>query len=270
MFEVLAGGGMKHLLEDWANISQRIQEAQNLFLFLDYDGTLTPIVSTPDLALCPSEVKATLVKLRDLPKVSLAIISGRSLEDIREKVGVPGIIYVGNHGLEIENPAGMHKKKLSANRQREYNNIVQTLKESLKEIPGILFEDKGPILTVHFRNAPPEYFPGITQVLEETLEKWKDRWNIAYGKMVFEIRPKVDFNKGKAVQEILRRSATPGILPIYLGDDQTDEDAFRILKGKGITVFVGDSRLTLGADYYLKDSSEVLEFLRRSLEILVD
>ena len=261
---------MKHLLEDWANISQRIQEAQNLFLFLDYDGTLTPIVSTPDLALCPSEVKTALVKLRDLPKVSLAIISGRSLEDLREKVGVPGIIYVGNHWLEIENPAGMHKKKLSANRQREYNNIVQTLKESLKEIPGILFEDKGPILTVHFRNAPPEYFPGITQVLEETLEKWKDRWNIAYGKMVFEIRPKVDFNKGKAVQEILRRSATRGILPIYLGDDQTDEDAFRILKGKGITVFVGDSRLTLGADYYLKDSSEVLEFLRRSLEILVD
>jgi len=208
--------------------------------------------------------------LRDLPKVSLAIISGRSLEDLREKVGVPGIIYVGNHGLEIENPAGIHKKKLSANRQREYNNIVQTLKESLKEIPGILLEDKGPILTVHFRNAPPEYFPGITQVLEETLEKWKDRWNIAYGKMVFEIRPKVDFNKGKAVQEILGRYATPGILPIYLGDDQTDEDAFRILKGKGITTFVGDSRLTLGADYYLKNSSEVLEFLRRGLEILVD
>ena len=115
---------MKHLFGDWTNISKRIQEAQNLFLFLDYDGTLTPIVSTPDLALCPSEVKATLVKLRDLPKVSLAIISGRSLEDIREKVGIPGIIYVGNHGLEIENPAGRHKKKLSSNRQGEYNNIV--------------------------------------------------------------------------------------------------------------------------------------------------
>ena len=239
-------------------------------MFLDYDGTLTPIVSTPDLALCPSEVKTTLVKLRDLPKVSLAIISGRSLEDIREKVGVPGIIYVGNHGLEIENPAGMHKKKLSANRQREYNNIVQTLKESLKEIPGILFEDKGPILTVHFRNAPPEYFPGIVQVLDETLEKWKDRWNIAYGKMVFEIRPKVDFDKGKTVREILKTSMTPKVLPVYLGDDQTDEDAFREIKGKGVTVFVGDGRITSGADHYLRDPSEVLEFLRRCLALLTN
>ena len=102
------------------------------------------------------------------------------------------------------------------------------------------------------------------------MEGWKDRWKIARGKMVFEIRPKVDFNKGKAVQEILGRSATPGILPIYLGDDQTDEDAFRILKGKSITIFVGDSRLTLGTDYYVKDSSEVLEFLRRCLELLMN
>lgn len=268
MFEVLAGEGMKHLFEDWANIGKRIQEAQNLFLFLDYDGTLTPIVSTPDLALCPPEVKALLAQLRDIPKVFLTIISGRSLEDIREKVGIPGIIYVGNYGLEIENPAGMHKKKLSANRQREYNNIVRALKDSLAEIPGILFEDKGPILTVHYRNVLPEYFDRVHPVVGKTLEGWKDRWQIARGKMVFEIRPKVDFNKGKAVREILQSAITPKALPVYLGDDPEDEGAFRAIKGKGIPVFVGDARIASEADHYLKDPSEVLEFLRRCLALL--
>ena len=90
---------MKHLFEDWEYIQTRIQQAQNLFLFLDYDGTLTPIVSRPELALCPSQVKKHLEELRDLPRVYLAIISGRSIEDVREKVGVSGIVYVGNHGL---------------------------------------------------------------------------------------------------------------------------------------------------------------------------
>ena len=261
---------MKHLFEDWANIGKKIQEAQNLFLFLDYDGTLTPIVSTPDIALCPPEVKGVLANLRDSPKVFLTIVSGRSLEDIREKVGIPGIIYVGNYGLEIENPAGMHKKKLSANRQREYNNIVQTLKESLKEIPGILFEDKGSILAVHYRNVPPEYFDRVHHAVGKTMGDWEGRWQIARGKMVLEIRPKVDFNKGKAVREILQSAITPKALPVYLGDDPTDEDAFRAIKGEGITVFVGDARNASEADHYLKDPSEVMEFLRRCLALLTN
>jgi len=94
---------MKHLFEDWEIIQARIQRAQNIFLFLDYDGTLTPIASRPELALYSYKVKKLFKKLRDLPRVYLAIISGRSLEDLRRKVGVSGIIYVGNHGLEIEN-----------------------------------------------------------------------------------------------------------------------------------------------------------------------
>src|SRR5512143_3714100 len=110
---------MKHLFEDWKNIRARMKRARTLFLFLDYDGTLTPIVSRPELALCPSDVKKHLERLRDLPGVYLAIISGRSLEDVREKVGVSGISYVGNHGLEIENPAGRHRKILVPARKWE-------------------------------------------------------------------------------------------------------------------------------------------------------
>ena len=135
---------VRHLFEDWENIQTGFEEAQNLFLFLDYDGTLTPIVSRPELALCPPEVKGRLEKLRDLPGVYLAIISGRSLRDLREKVGVSGIFYVGNHGLEIENSDGRHKKILSSVRTRELKRITRNLQNSLKEIQGFFLKRKGP------------------------------------------------------------------------------------------------------------------------------
>jgi len=257
---------VKHLFEDWGNLQTRIQQAQNLFLFLDYDGTLTPIVSRPELAVCPSEVKRHLEKLRDLPRVYLAIISGRFLEDLREKVGVSGIIYVGNHGLEIENPGGRHKEVLSLARIRELNRITQNLQNSLKEIPGILFEDKGPILSVHYRNVPQEFFTQVPQIIETELQQWRNRWKMASGKMVLEIRPNINFNKGKAVKQILKTIPSLELLTIYLGDDQTDEDAFRVLKGQGISVFVGLSKLSSEADCFLKSPDEVQEFLSRCQE----
>jgi trehalose-phosphatase len=258
---------MKHLFDAWENIQSKIQQAQNLFLFLDYDGTLTPIVPKPELALCPSEVKRHLKKLRDLPHVYLAIISGRSLEDLRKKVGVSNIIYVGNHGLEIENPDGRHKKMLSSARTRELKKITQNLENSLKEIPGILFEEKGPILSVHYRNVPQKFLVLIPQVLEKELQQWRDRWKMASGKMVLEIQPKLDFHKGKAVMEILKNVSSLGLLPIYLGDDQTDEDAFRVLKGQGISVFIGPGRLPSEADFFLRNPDEVQEFLFRCQEV---
>jgi trehalose-phosphatase len=258
---------LKHLFKHWDNIHTRIQQARDLFLFLDYDGTLTPIVSRPELALFPPSVKKRLEKLRDLPGVYLAIISGRSLEDLREKVGVSGILYVGNHGLEIENPAGKHKKILSPVRKRELKKIAQNLQKSLKETPGILFEEKGPILSIHYRTVPPIFFARVHQVIEEELQQRRDRWKIASGKMVLEIRPNVDFHKGKAVKEILKAFPSPGLLPIYIGDDQTDENAFRVLKGKGITVHIGSGRLPSEADFFLRNPGEVQEFLFRCHEV---
>lgn len=257
---------MKHLFEDWEYIRPRIQRAQNLFLFLDYDGTLTPIVSRPELALCPSSVRRHLRKLRNLPGVHPAIISGRSLEDVREKVGVSGIIYVGNHGLEFENPAGKHKKLLSPTRERELKRITLNLRRSMKEMPGILFEEKGPTLSVHYRNVSQTSIARIPQMLEAELEKWRNGWKMRSGKMVFEIRPKVDFHKGEAVREILKSYPSLGLLPIYLGDDQTDEDAFRALKGRGILVFVGPGGDPSEADFFLRDPGEVQEFLSRCVE----
>jgi trehalose-phosphatase len=258
---------LKHLFEEWEYIRARIQQAQTLFLFLDYDGTLTPIVSRPQLALCPSEVKRHLEKLRDLPSVYLAIISGRSLEDLRKKVGVSGIIYAGNHGLEIDNPDGRHKKFLLSARTSELKRITQNVRNSLKEIPGILFEEKEPILSVHYRNVPQKFFDRIPRILKKELQQWRGCWKMASGKMVFEIRPNVDFHKGEAVREILKTFPSLGLLPIYLGDDQTDEDAFRVLKGQGVSVFVGPSGFSSEAVFFLRNPDEVQEFLFRCQEV---
>jgi trehalose-phosphatase len=263
----LKGDPLKHLFEEWKYIEARIYQAQTLFLFLDYDGTLTPIVSRPELAICPPEVRRYLEKLRDLPGVHLAIISGRSLDDLRGKVGVSGIIYVGNHGLEIENPAGTHKKIVSSTRTGELKKITQNLQDSLKEIPGILFEEKGPILSIHYRNVHKKFSERIHQVMEKELRQWRGRWRMASGKMVLEIRPNVDFHKGKAVKEILKMLPSPELLPIYLGDDQTDEDAFRVLKDKGISVFIGPATLPSEADFFLRNPKEVQEFLFRCQEV---
>ena len=258
---------MKHLFKDWRNIRERIQQAPNLFLFLDYDGTLVPITSRPERALCPSEVKTLLGKLRESPKVMLAIVSGRSLEDIRARVGVPGITYVGNHGLDLQNSLGKQIRMRSARRQKELCKIGRDLKISLGEIPGILFEDKGSLLAVHYRNVAQENFGRIQKVLGEIEKKSQDRWKIAEGKKVFEIQPKVNFNKGKAVKKLFK-NAPRGTLPIYLGDDRTDEDAFRALQGRGINIFVGSVGFPSAADYYLKSPREVGQFLRRCEQIL--
>jgi trehalose-phosphatase len=263
----LEGDPLRHLFEEWEYVQARIRQAQTLFLFLDYDGTLTPIVSRPELALCPSEVKRHLEELRDLPGVYLAIISGRSLEDLRKKIAVSGISYAGNHGFEIETPDGRHKKFLSSARTSELKRITGNVRNSLKEIPGILFEEKGPILSVHYRNVPQKFLDQIPQVLKEELQQWGDHWRMASEKMVFEIRPDGDFHKGEAVREILKPFPSRGLLPIYLGDDRTDEDAFRVIKGQGVSVFIGPRGFPSEADFFLQNPDEVKEFLFRCQEV---
>ncbi len=260
---------MKHLYDAWDVVEPRIRNADLLFLLLDYDGTLCPIVSRPEMAVCPPQVRSLLEKLRDSPKARVAIISGRALEDLKDKVRVQGIIYVGNHGLEVENPAGTHRKMLSPKRQTELRRIRDSLETHLKSVPGILLEDKGPILTVHYRNAPGKFIPRVQKAVEEVLHPFPDRWQASPGKKTVEVRPRVDFDKGKTVKEILKiRFPSGRPLPVYLGDDRSDEDAFRALGSQGISIWVGSGEAISSAQYFLRDPGEVREFIRRCEEIL--
>jgi trehalose 6-phosphate phosphatase len=254
---------VKHLLRHWNPIREKIARAGKAGLFFDYDGTLTPIVARPDLALCSPEVKDLLGRLRDLPGVFAAIVSGRALEDLYGLVGVPGITYVGNHGLEIRNPAGIHRKNLSAGRRKEMAAIAASLEKALGKLPGILFEDKGATLAVHYRLVAASDQETVFREMEEAARKWGSRWRVMRGKMVFEVQPRVDFHKGKAVHSLLKSLPDSGLLPFYFGDDRTDEDAFRFLRGKGIAVFVGPEEGPSGAEFFLEKPAEVAEFMER-------
>ncbi len=257
---------MRPLFSDWASILTRIQRAKVCCLLLDYDGTLTPIVATPQDAVCPPKVKSLLAEIRESPHFEVAIISGRALEDIRDKVGIDGITYVGNHGLEFQNPAGECKRRLSAERQGEFNLIRQQLERVLSNIPGILFEDKGVTFSVHYRNVSQELLGSIPDILNRAIEKWSEHWYLRKGKMAFEVRPRAEFNKGKAAEIILKFAPERDLLPIALGDDDSDEDVFRMVRNWGITVSVGNERKNTEAEFYLKDPSEVAELLQRLAE----
>jgi trehalose-phosphatase len=259
-------GIMKHLFHEWEIIRQKVQEARRIFLFLDFDGTLSPIVARPEQAVCSPEVKALLEQLGEIPGVSVAIVSGRSLCDIRKRVGIPGILYIGNHGLEVQEASGTCRRKTSPNQRKELEKIALILQEKMDRIPGLLFEDKGPILAVHYRNTPPGWEDQILARLEEAAKPWAGRWRIAQGKKVLEIQPDMDFGKGRAVEEVLACMGKD-LLPIFVGDDRTDEDGFSMMKGRGIGIRVGRPEAPSEAEYYLADPAEVVTFLQRCLEI---
>jgi trehalose-phosphatase len=254
---------MRHLFSDWQTVLARIYQAEICCLLLDFDGTLTPIVAAPRLAVCPPEVKRVLEEMRDSPRFELAIISGRALDDIREKVGIDGITYVGNHGLGFQNPVGECRRYLSPQRQREFHLIRKELGSALGNFPGIVFEDKGAILAVHYRNVARELGGCIPKIMNRILGRWSEHWHLRQGKMVLEVCPRARFDKGKAAEMILKFFPQRDLLPIALGDDDSDEDVFRVIGNRGITVSVGNDGKNSEAEYFLNDPSETLEFLNR-------
>lgn len=238
-----------------------------LLFCLDYDGTLTPIVDKPSLAKLSKAQKEILRKLARSRGVIIAIISGRRLADVKHLVGLANIYYAGNHGLEIIGPElkKIHPKARQA--IPALQKILNKLQRELTGIKGVLWEDKKFSLSLHYRLAKPRDWPRLKEALKQTVKPFLNKVCITHGKMVLEVRPKVKWDKGLAVLWLLKKlSRGRQITPIYIGDDQTDEDAFRALKSKGITVKVGRTAKTL-AQYRVKDVSEVYKFIQSMLQL---
>jgi len=260
---------MRYLFDDWDKIKKNLNN-KFIALFLDYDGTISPIVERPERALIPKETRQLLWKLLKSPRHKLAIISGRALKDIKKRVDIPGIVYVGNHGLEIEGPKINFKSPISLRYKMILQHIKDELTAKLANIKGVLIEDKGLSLSVHYRLVNRNQIPKIKTILYEVtiLYTVRDKIKIKLGKKVFEIRPAVEWDKGKVVLWLLTRwkfaLLDKDILPIYLGDDVTDEDAFGMLKNKGLTIYIGKPKDSQ-AKYYLRDTQEVSEFFKKIL-----
>lgn len=261
---------MKHVSDIWEKLKDETRR-KVIFLFLDYDGTLTPIVNTPDRANLSVSAKKLLKNLAGVSCVKLVIVSGRSLHDIKRMVGLKGIIYVGNHGLEIDAPGFKFISPVSPRIKAVIQNISSDLKNRLSGINGIITEDKGLTLSIHYRLAAKANLIKMRTVLKETIEPCfgGKKIKINKGKKVFEIKPSIKWNKGHAVLWLLKkmhvRYGKKNVLPIYIGDDITDEDAFREIKNKGLSIFVGRPKES-HAQYYLRNHNEVQGFLRRILE----
>ena len=232
-------------------------------LFLDYDGTLTPIVSRPHLAVLSESVRGTLSELAE--RWPVAIVSGRDRADVQRLVGIDGLIYAGSHGFDIRGPelSSEHGAAFLA----DLDGLEQALRQTLASIDGALLERKRYSLAVHVRGLAADAADAVESAVDAALSR-QTRLRKGTGKMVFELLPRVDWNKGKAVLHILEtlRTAGTGGLPIYVGDDRTDEDAFMALAGRGVGILVAETPRETAAYYTLRDPGEVHRFLRRLLD----
>jgi trehalose 6-phosphate phosphatase len=235
-----------------------------VLLTLDYDGTLTPIVSRPDLAVLPAGVRALLVELTGNSKYLVGVISGRSLEDVREKVDVEGIVYAGNHGLEMEGPGVRFLHPEAKSLKGLLEQVCRDLGDNLAHYPGVVVENKGLTLSVHYRMTPNSLANEVEEVFKATVLSFRDsaQVKITGGKKVLEVRPNVEWHKGKAIGKLMELHPEVS-LAAFFGDDLTDEDAFAAVQdANGIAVFVGPTRQPTKALHRVDSPEEVSEALR--------
>ncbi|XP_050304055.1 uncharacterized protein LOC126741605 isoform X1 [Anthonomus grandis grandis] len=246
-------------------LAKYIGDSLKLALLLDYDGTLAPIAPHPDLAIIPAETKKVLERLSNLSDVYIAIVSGRNVDNVKQMVGIEGITYAGNHGLEILHPDGT---KFVHPMPTEFHHKVGELMKQLQETvcrDGAWVENKGALLTFHFRETPHH----LRADLESQAKKMIEDAGFTVGKAhcAIEAKPPVQWNKGRASIYILRTAFgvdwSERIRIIYVGDDATDEDAMLALKGMAATFRVTSSHIIkTSAERRLPSTDSVLTMLK--------
>jgi trehalose 6-phosphate phosphatase len=250
---------LKSLLQCLPEVDSRIQSANRVALFLDFDGTLAPIVADPSTARLSEVVREALQRLVERESIVTTVISGRAVEDLYVRIRVDNVIYSGNHGLEIFG-RGMRFVEPAADARREHlRRLTELLMGRLRHIPGVLVEDKGLTTSIHFRQAVEGDVPEIEEAVRASVAAAGARFRLGTGREVFEIVPRTDWHKGAAVKWILKHLSEDGFLPIYAGDDNSDEDAFAVLPD-GVTIRVGGQPVTC-AHYSVPGPAEVYRFL---------
>ncbi len=233
-------------------------------LFFDYDGTLTPIRGRPEEAVLSEGARRALEQAAVTPNLDTVIVSGRALADVRALVGVPSLVYIGNHGFEIEGP-GISYRHPGLDRFADAVRLAAADLAAL-EVPGAHVELKGATLSYHVRDVAERARADAVRQAERTLRR--RRLRVTQGRMVVEGRPPVDWHKGRAVLHVLvqRHGANwpAHVRALYVGDDATDEDAFRSLHGIGRSIRVGPlpAQSVGQADYSLPDPDAVAQLLR--------
>ena len=242
------------------NIQEIGRRGDRLAVFLDYDGTLTPIVSHPEDASLSDSMRQTLRSLA--ARLPVAILSGRDLDDVRGRVLVDGIVYAGSHGFDIAGAGGL-RRELGDAYLPVLDAAENELREALDDIAGAQLERKHFSVAAHYRNVNENDAGRVALAVHAVAAKHGQLRRID-GKKVYELLPDIDWSKGKAVLWLLETLEVDRgkALPIYIGDDRTDEDAFCTLEKRGIGILVSEQPQATAASYWLKDPDEVECFLR--------
>lgn len=252
----------EYLLKHMGEASSLLNE-KRLSLFLDYDGTLTGITGRPEDAYLTYHMRETLRSLSAL--YPLAIVSGRSLTDLKKHVGMKDIVYGGNHGLEISSADFTMTYDIGRPARADLESLKPKFMGLAGKFRGVILEDKGLTLTVHYRLLDSRSFVLFRESFDDMVLGTLARGNLKLGisKKAFEVKANVRWDKGKAVRWLLDRPMFVGTTPIYMGDDDTDRDAYRAIGTEGLSINVG--RIVEEARYFLPAQSEVAVFLKRLL-----
>lgn len=251
--------------------------------FLDYDGTLTPIVGSPEDAVLAPATRSALRRLA--AAVPVLVVSGRDREDVAERVGLPELTYAGSHGLDIAGPAGSGEPagaglryEIGADAEPALRAAEAELEEALSGVPGAEVEGKRFALSVHYRRVADAEVPEVERVVDAAVAARPELVK-THAKRVFEVRPRIDWDKGRAVLWLIAalvagragngKPPEAGFAPVYVGDDLTDEDAFRALDDwageeagrRAMGVLVAAEPRPTAAGHRLRGPDEVRAFL---------
>jgi len=260
--ETTPANGLEHMDEIW----QRLK-GHELALFVDYDGTLTPIVAQPEDARLSEGMRSQLTSLSRHCKV--AIVSGRDRTDVQHMVGLDDLYYAGSHGFDIAGPGDLHLQQPDVQESLPALDQAETqLRQKLAEMPGVKVERKRFAIAIHYRNAqvPADKIDAVVDQVQKNLPSLRKK----SGKKIFELQPDVNWDKGRAIKWLMDKLdlTPPQVVPLYLGDDTTDEDAFCALADIGITLRVSDEATHTQAQYLLPDTDAVAEFFQALLQHL--
>jgi trehalose 6-phosphate phosphatase len=247
----------RDLLRSWPEIERRIV-GRSLTIFLDFDGTLVEFADRPRGVVLSEEGQQHIDGL--IQRWPTTLLTGRALDDIMRLAPLERLNYAANHGFEILLQGMPEPYHVAPDVTAAIDAAADELQRMLAPCVGVEVENKRYSVAVHYRRAPMHRSvveAGVDAVIckQPALRK-------AAGKMLLEVRPAVEWDKGRALQWVLRQLADGSSLPVVIGDDETDEDAFGAARESGITVRVGESEHT-NADYFVASIADVYTVLDR-------
>jgi trehalose 6-phosphate phosphatase len=259
---------MKYLFDVGEGMIEEVRSHSRRAFFLDYDGTLTPIVREPSKAFLPSQYREVIASVVAREGNFVCIISGRSIEQLREFIGLKDLFLAGNHGMEISGPDVAYVNEEALREKPLLEEIADTLRTTHRDFEGAVVEEKGLTVSLHYRMVPERQHPNVKRSFSQAMAQFlaSNAIIVTGGKKILEVRPNVVWNKGSAVEWLLGylsdRSPEEKPYPTYIGDDETDEDGFRALKSRGLTILVSPRKRSSEASYFIRDVEEVYRFLQ--------